>query len=184
VIELRIYRCLRRGRHVHRAGFGLIGLLMQGPIAAQLPGQQIGSPADQQTVVWTVSPSTVPGHGRRVVINLRGAVREGWHIYGLKQSKDGPTPLLVSIAKNDVALADGAPQGSKPTVAFEPAFGFVTPYYVRTFSVSVPARLRAGLASGRQLVPVTVRYQACNGRICEPPKTVQLSAPVELGASA
>ena len=45
-------------------------------------------------------------------------------------------------------------------------------------ALKTPVRIAPKAAAGRQLIPVSVRFQTCNGQICHPPKTVRLSIPV------
>jgi DsbC/DsbD-like thiol-disulfide interchange protein len=146
-------------------------LLFQGAVLAQ------GAP---DTVTWTAQPATAAKQGDKIKLTLTGAVQPGWHVYGLKQASEGPTPLLVTLDANIVAAADGAVAGT-PAIKFrDPAFGLDTQYYESAFSVTVPVRLKPGLAAGAQTIPVAVRFQTCNGRICQPPKTVHLNASVNL----
>ena len=146
-------------------------LLFQGAALAQ------GAP---DTVTWTAQPAAAAKPGDKLKLTLTGAVQPGWHVYGLKQAPEGPTPLLVTVDANSVAAADGAVAGT-PAIKFrDPAFGLDTQYYETDFSVTVPVRLKPGLAAGAQIIPVAVRFQTCNGRICQPPKTVHLNAPVNL----
>ncbi len=173
-----------RSRLARYVALGLVGLGLPWAVSAQVSSKQAGAGEAGATVSWAPSPVTVSRNARRAVINLRGSIREGWHVYALKQSPTGPTPLIVSVEKNDVALADGSPAGNRPTVAYDPAFRSVTPYYIGTINLTVSVRLRAGLTPGRQLVPINVRYQSCDGRTCAPPKTVRLSAPVDIRAES
>ena len=155
------------------------GCLILGPFApAIVIAQETGVPA--QTVSWTVQPQDIATPGR-AELTVHGSVVPGWHVYSLKQSPEGPTPLVVSVATNDVAVADGAPTGSAPVKFHDPAFNLETQFYSNTFTLSVPVRFKSH-AGGAQAIPVDVRFQTCNGRICEPPKTVHLSAPVHLPA--
>jgi len=132
---------------------------------------QEADPARGDTVNWLAQTSA---KGDKATINLNGTVQPGWHVYALKQAPEGPTPLLVTLDKADVATASGAVTGS-PAIKFrDPAFGLDTQYYEKAFRVSLPVKLKPGA----QAVPVSVRFQTCNGRICQPPKTVHLSAPV------
>ena len=62
----------------------------------------------------------------------------------------------------------------------DPSFDLDTQYYEKAFTVSVPVRV--GTAAGPQQIPVSVRFQACNGKTCKPPKTVKLSAPITVRA--
>ena len=145
-------------------------LLFQGAALAQ----------GADTVAWTAQPATATRQGDKVKLTLTGAVQPGWHVYGLKQALEGPTPLLVTLDANTVATADGAVAGTPAIKFHDPAFGLDTQYYESAFSVTVPVRLKPGLASGAQTIPVAVRFQTCNGRICQPPKTVHLNASVNL----
>lgn len=151
---------------------------------AQAPREQPSTEGGNATVSWTVAPVAAAKRGRRIVLTVRGSIREGWHVYGLEQKATGPTPLVVAVERNDVALADGNAWGNAPTVAFEPAFGFATPFYARSVSLAVPVRLRPGLAPGRRLVPVSIRYQSCDGLVCLPPRTLHLTVPVDIRADS
>jgi DsbC/DsbD-like thiol-disulfide interchange protein len=136
------------------------------------------------TVVWSAStPAQAPKAGSRVTVTLRGAVKDGWHVYGLEQLPDGPTPLRVSLDASDVAAADGAAAGSPVTKLQDPSFNLVTQFYDRDFTVTVPVRIGSHPAAGAQAIALNVRFQTCNGRICQPPKTVRLSVPVSIRAN-
>ncbi len=164
-----------------RARFGISLVAVMLGLAAE-GGAPVRAADAEATVDWVAAPIVAARSGRRVVITVRGTIRDGWHVYGLKQAANGPTPLRVSLDPNAVARADGAASGSSSINAFDPAFGFVTPTHAHAVSLTVPVRLRAGLAPGRQQVPVTIRYQSCDGRICLPPRTVHIAAPVEIVA--
>ena len=135
--------------------------------------------AQGDTVTWTVQSSDVARNGK-ATLTLNGHVREGWHVYALQQSPEGPTPLLVTLDANTSAKADGAVTGSPPTTIHDPAFGIDTQFYESAFSLTVPVRLGSRPA-GRQSIPLSVRFQTCNGRVCQPPKTVHLSANPQTG---
>ena len=141
----------------------------------------LGGPAVAQgevgdTVTWSVSQAG-PVKAHKTALTLTGQVQPGWHVYGLKQAPTGPTPLIVSLDKNDVASIGGAVTGSPATTYHDPAFGLDTHFYSSAFTLTLPLRF-APHANGQQTVPVNVRFQTCNGRICQPPKTVHLSVPV------
>ncbi len=136
--------------------------------------------AARDTVSWTVQPPDAAAKPGRAALILHGTVATGWHIYSLKQSPQGPTPLVVTVAANDVAAADGAPAGSKPEKLRDPAFGLETQFYTSPFTVTVPVRFKPHAGAGPQVIPVDVRFQTCNGRVCQPPRTVHLSAILNL----
>jgi hypothetical protein len=133
-----------------------------------------------QIVSWTVQPQDIAAPDR-AALTLHGSVVHGWHVYSLKQAPEGPTPLVISLVANDIATANGAPTGSAPVKFHDPAFNLETQFYSNDFALTVPVRFKPRVG-GAQAVPVDVRFQTCNGRICEPPKTVHLFVPVNLPA--
>jgi len=158
-------------------------LAMLAPLSAY--AQQAGKNVSDAsaTVNWTVAPLSLgksPREGRVTVV-LHGAVKDGWHVYALKQPENGPTPLVVALEPNDFAKPAGGLQASPPVVTHDASFNLDLPYYAGAFTVSLPLRLRG--KGQRFALPVSVRFQTCNGRICQPPKTVHLSVPVEIGAA-
>lgn len=154
--------------------FVLLGLFVPGAALAQPDG-----PLGPSTVSWSVTPITAK-QGEPAKLTLNGTVAPGWHVYALKQLPGGPTPLLVTLETNSAAAAAGAPAGSAAKTVHDPAFDLDTQFYADAFSLTVPLRLKEHLPAGPQQVPVSVRFQTCNGRICQPPRTVHLSATVNL----
>ena len=120
--------------------------------------------------------------GAKIKLAVKGAVVEGWHIYALEQGSRGPIPLSVDVDKNAVAAADGALIAEAPVKAHDKSFGFETQYYDKDFTVEVPVQIDAKSAAGAQQIPVSVYFQSCNGKVCHPPKSVTLSAPVNVKA--
>ena len=154
------------------------------PAHAQTSASAPGNVPPVATVNWVAAPLVIgrQERGARNLITLRGQVKDGWHVYALTQPENGPTPLVVTLEANALAKAAGKPVGSQPTQAFDRSFNLNLPYYERGFQVNLPLRLAAGLAPGRYSLPVSIRFQTCNGRTCEPPRTVHLTVPVEIGA--
>jgi DsbC/DsbD-like thiol-disulfide interchange protein len=151
---------------------------------ARAASAQPQNPSAGDTVAWTISaPEGVVKPGERLPLTLHAAVRPGWHVYGLNQAPTGPTPLRVSIEASAVARADAAARGSLPTKEHSRAFDADTEFYAAAFTVTAPVRIGAHAASGRQQIPVSVEFQTCSGEICQPPKTVRLSAPVNIRAN-
>lgn len=143
---------------------------------------QNADPAAAQTVNWTVAadPADAVKQGGEVTLTLHGEVADGWHVYALKQLPNGPTPLRVSLDQNEIAAASGAPVGSPAIKIHDPGFNLDTQFYSHAFTVSLPLTVAAHSASGTQQIPVSVRFQTCNDRVCQPPKTVHLTATVQV----
>lgn len=135
------------------------------------------------TVAWSASaPVQAVKPGGRLKVTLHGAVKSGWHVYGLKQLPDGPTPLVVTLDPSSIATADGQPTASPPIKHQDPSFNLETQYYEQDFTVTAPVRIASRVSAGAQQIPLSVRFQTCNGGICQPPKTVRLSVPVTIRA--
>lgn len=168
---------LRRKLRVLAIGAGWSALVLAGAAAAQ---PSLGA----DTVSWSASaPSQGVKPGGRVKVTLRGVVQAGWHVYGLQQLPDGPTPLRVTVDAPDIAAADGQPIGSPATRLQDPSFNLETQYYEHDFTVTAPVRIGPHATAGQQKIPISVRFQTCNGKICQPPKTVRLSVPVTIRAN-
>jgi hypothetical protein len=165
-------------RHAQRlTGAALLGLALDGAAAAQTSNPPPGASPAEEFVTWTISaPTSALRPGSRLTLTLSGVVRDGWHVYSLEQLPDGPTPLRVSLDPTEVATAQGAPSGSPAIKAIEPGINLETQYYARPFTVTLPVRVGSLASPGQQRIPVSVRFQTCNGRICHAPKTVRLSA--------
>ena len=162
----------------------LLGLLflsfLPRGVSAQASGRAFDDAARGETVSWTVAlpPPGIVKPGARVALTLQGTVLDGWHVYGLRQVPAGPTPLKISLDESAVAAAAGKISASAPVRVHDRGFDLDVEYYSRAFTVTVPLRIAAKAADGPQQIPVSVRFQTCNDRICQPPKTVRLAAPV------
>ena len=151
--------------------------------AALLFGQgafaQTADPARAETVAWSASAGSAAVKPDGVLtVTLNAKVAEGWHVYALKQLPNGPTPLRITIDANPLAAQAGAPAGSPATKVHDPAFNLDTPLYSKAFTATVPLKIAAHANVGKQSIPVTVRFQTCNGKICQPPKSAHLSVAV------
>ena len=142
--------------------------------------------APSETVRWTatVLPTTSAQTSLdvRATVALSAEVQDGWHVYALTQPPGGPTPLRLTLDDNAFARVVGAPSGTTPEKKYDPSFDLQTQYYVHSFTLYLPVRVNRSSAAGGRRIPVSVRFQTCNGRECEPPRTVHLSVPIEAGA--
>jgi Disulphide bond corrector protein DsbC len=183
--ELEFYASGNTQREKLAGRLRTLGATALGAIALSLCGGAFAQPSlGPDTVFWSASaPAQSVTPGSRVKVTLRGAVKSGWHVYGFDQLPDGPTPMRVTLDASDTAAADGAPKGSTPTKVQDPSFNLQTQFYASDFTVTAPVRIAPHAAAGQQQIPVSVRFQTCNGGICQPPKTVRLSVPITIRAN-
>jgi hypothetical protein len=135
-----------------------------------------------QTVQWAGSavPEAAVKHGSNATLELSAKIQEGWHVYALTQPSGGPTPLRVTLDENAVVQIAGATSSTAPERKHDPSFDLETQFYTQSFAVHVPVRVKANAAAGRQLIPVSIRFQTCSDRECQPPRTVHLSVPMNV----
>ncbi len=97
----------------------------------------------------------------------------GWHIYALSQSPGGPTPLKISIPVGSSFALSGPVPETKVSRRFDSSFNMETIFYIKTATLHLPLK-ETGAAVADEL-PIDVRFQACNDKLCLPPYTVHLS---------
>lgn len=138
--------------------------------------------AAPDTVQWhvAVAPAATVHAGQRTAIELTGQILTGWHVYGLKQHADGPTELRFKVDDNQVAQQLGAPTGTETIQRVDPGFGFEIQYYTDSLKLSLPIAVKPQASTGKQQIPVSVRFQSCSERICLPPATVHLLVDVDV----
>jgi hypothetical protein len=143
------------------------------------------SPAIPDAVHWSASVKSAGTItvGSTATLDLSGEVQDGWHVYALEQHAGGPTPLRVTLDANAIATAAGATSATAAEKVQDTHFGFETQLYTRPFVVHLPVRVGRDLAPGMQLIPVSVRFQACSDRECLLPRTVHLSVPIDVSAA-
>ena len=145
-----------------------------GTVAAQAPS----------VVQWSgqANLQSAAHPGDSVSVTISGVVQDGWHVYGLSQLPDGPTPLKVTIAENGLIKVDGAVTGTPAVKHHDESFNLETQTYSRTFALTIPVRVKLEAVAGHSSIPVAVRFQACSDRVCLPPRTVQIAVPLEIAA--
>jgi hypothetical protein len=140
------------------------------------------SPDIPDAVHWSasVNSSTTITRGSTATLDLSGDVQDGWHVYALEQHSGGPTPLRITLDANTIVAAAGPTSATAAEKVQDTHFGFETQLYTHPFIVHLPVRVGRELAAGRQLIPLSVRFQACSDRECLLPRTVHLSIPIDV----
>jgi hypothetical protein len=138
------------------------------------------SQSSVDTVQWAARVTLPPGSATAgdATLELSGAVKDGWHVYAFTQLPGGPTALRVTVDDDKLARLAGAPAGTAPEKIRDRSFGLETQFYTHAFLVELPLRLGAHAANEKE-VPISVRFQTCNDRECQPPRTVHVVAPID-----
>lgn len=107
-------------------------------------------------------------------VALSATIQSGWHVYALSQPPGGPTPLRITIPVGAPFALHAPVSEAKVTRHEDPTFKMETVYYLDAINLVVEVNREGTLAT--QSVPVDVRFQACNDRLCLPPFTAHLTA--------
>ena len=144
-----------------------------------------GRPAPEVVVRWDAR--VVPDDGRPGVfrLELMGTIVDGWRVYGMGPSVAG-RPLEVTLAPLPAgfSVVSQPREVGRPQTGRDPVLGVEYPYF--DGGATVVAELRAGrrAPSGRHVVRGTVRYAACDDRICLAPRTEPFEVAVRIGRSS
>lgn len=146
-------------------------LLVVGSAAAQAPKKP-----GEAVRVEEIKVKGRPAPGGEVIAVVSFVIDEGYHTHSNKPSEPNfiATALTVSPVKGVQGGAAVYPKGKAQKVA-----GLDKPLslYEGQFTVSVPLKLEAGVTLPVK-VPASLRYQACQGAQCFPPKTLKLEIPI------
>jgi hypothetical protein len=105
---------------------------------------------------------------------LSATIMAGWHVYALSQPAGGPTPLKITIPSGSPFMLAGPIAETQVVRHFDPNFNMETVYYIETANFNLA--LKEVDAARGEILPIDVRFQACNDRLCLPPYTMHVSA--------
>jgi DsbC/DsbD-like thiol-disulfide interchange protein len=153
--------------------------LLAAPALAQ-PGEIVlgsGPRVPEVVVAWNASAVAVAGRPRSFRLQLTGQIVDGWRVYAMGPSVAG-RPLEVTLTDLPAGFSVArAPREAAPTLrGRDIVLNAEYPYFAGR--AAVVAELRAGprVRPGRHVVRGTVRYSACDDRICLAPRTVPFEA--------
>jgi len=126
----------------------------------------------------SLSPATVE-RGGSATVDVSAQIKEGWHVYAPEQPPGGPTPLRVTLDNEDVAQLAGRLSGTIPQTRHDPSFDLDTLFFVHSLQLHLPVRL-VDSPAGARVIPVSVHFQSCSDRECQPPATIHLDVPVDV----
>jgi hypothetical protein len=136
--------------------------------------------APPDAISWHVSeaPSAPVKAGARLSVRLAAKVQPGWHLYSMKPVPEGPIPTRIWIAEGQPFALAGPVLASKPQTMHDPSFDMDVEFYEGEAGFTLPVQVAAAAPAGPQKAVVSASYQACDNKICLPPKTVKIEVPV------
>jgi thiol:disulfide interchange protein len=138
----------------------------------------------QGPVTWSLKANAPVSlkPGGKFSAQVTAQIQDGWHLYSLTQGAGGPIPTRITVPDGQPFKLAGNVRGPRPHVAMDPNFEIDTETHEGSATFNVPVVVAADVPAGVQALNVNVRYQACNDKLCLPPRTVKLSVPVTLVA--
>lgn len=129
---------------------------------------------DQGIVQWTarLEPASIRA-GESAQIVVTATIVDGWHIYSRDTDGEGPIPTTLTLEEGQVLVQNGDVVGPTPVRKFDPNFEMEVGLYSKSPVFAIPVKLQEGV-SGRQVVRVSARSQACDDTSCDRPRTVEL----------
>ena len=110
--------------------------------------------------------------GRAGTATLTATIDNGWHLYGLDIPSGGPTATTVDWSAVKGATPTGKLQASsKPHEQYDANFDMTLSWWTGTVTLTQ----RFKLDSDRYDIKGSIRYMACNDKMCSPPATEPLA---------
>ncbi len=162
-------------------------LLMLGAVVwggGRVADAQVGAPRDvvKASVVWS-SAQARPGDQRVLAVVVDIADR--FHINPDAAQAQGvagwsPYPSSVTIGGEVTGLQIGQPQFPEPHALEVGYFDKPVMIYERRAVIYVPVIVEATAAPGERAISVAFEYQACDDKVCFPPRTLKLDATLQV----
>ncbi len=136
----------------------------------------------QNPVKWSALAKTTDARaGEIATVELKAVMEAGWHIYAPTTPEGGPIPTEIKIAPGTKTTIAGKIAQPKPERKMDAGFGIETETFEKEVTFGVPLKV-AGDAKTLVKGTFRVRYQACNERLCLPPKTVSVPFEIKIAA--
>ncbi len=139
-----------------------------------------GSPSAhaQNPVKWSAVAKVQDARaGEVATVQLKAVMEKGWHVYSPTTPAGGPIATKIEVAPGSKTTVAGKIAQPKPVRKMDAGFGIETETFEKSVTFGVPLKINSSAKSSIKGV-LRVRYQACNEKLCLPPKTV--SVPFEL----
>ena len=156
-----------------------------GELAMSPTAQPSAAPEVENPIAWKLRaelPARPLKPGETFTVQLTAQIAAGWHLYAPDQAPGGPRPTRLSLPAEQPFRLAGELESPPPQTAFDENFGIETAFYETSVTFSLPVQIAGDASEGRRQIRIQAFFQTCNDRLCLPPRTIQLTTPVEIGA--
>lgn len=133
--------------------------------------------AQERPIIWSLElegPTKSFKRGSTLSLRVKARVREGWHLYAVKQRPGGPRPLSFSLLDGQPFKMAGAVIAPAAKASLDRNFNKRTNYYEGTVTFTLPVKISAESPLGTRKIRVRVSYQSCSEQQCFLPRDVLL----------
>jgi len=115
--------------------------------------------------------------GQKAKLKVRASLEGNWYLYSIANDPEaGPYPTKFSSANPSMTIA-GEVTESKPKIEMDPNFETELGRHSGRAVFTIPI-VFSKQAQGSTMIDLEVLYQACNDRVCLPPRTESIMHPV------
>jgi DsbC/DsbD-like thiol-disulfide interchange protein len=121
--------------------------------------------------------------GQKLLVALRAGIDPGWHVYALTEPPGSfVIPTTIALDRGQPFDLAGKIISPAPISRTDPTVGATLQFYENEAEFTVPLKIEKKASAGKQSVKFDVSYQACNNRVCLPPRKVGVTAAVEIAS--
>lgn len=114
----------------------------------------------------------------RVVVSMD--IKDGWHIYSLIPGEDASIPPTTTSWSSTWLQNRGPAYETNPIVKFDPVIGGVIGYHENRARFYQNFKVADSPIAGTQTLAGSIKYQACDARICLLPTTKKFEVPFQI----
>jgi DsbC/DsbD-like thiol-disulfide interchange protein len=123
--------------------------------------------------------------GQKLLVAVHAAIDPGWHVYALTEPPGSfVIPTNIALATGQPFDLDGRILPPPPISRTDPTVGATLRFYESEAAFTVPVKVEKKASAGKHSMKFDVSYQACNNRVCLPPRKVGVTAAVEIASNA
>jgi len=151
--------------------------LLAVPAPAQSPFEDDEEVPDVIVTFETKIEPAVARPGEHVRLIVTAHILEGWYIYSLEpQGEFAPPPTLLTLSPENGLAPVGPPYEVNAKVKTDQVFDMTLAYHIKAARFYQNFQVPEGEPAGELPMNAVLRYQACNDRICTPPRKEPLLA--------
>jgi DsbC/DsbD-like thiol-disulfide interchange protein len=142
-----------------------------------------GPPLNPITWILKDSGSRSPlAPGASFPLQIFARITPGWHLYSTSQPEGGPIPTRIWLPEGQSFQMVRDLKFPVPHKMFDKNFEMEVEYYQELPTFVLSLKVNPKTPAGKHPLVVNARFQACNDRVCLPPRTEKISLDLEVAA--